>query len=358
MSNIKELEKKFKKAQESLVIQQSDFSLSSICDMVESDSIDLTPPYQRRDRWNEEKQSRLIESFLLNVPVPPVYLSEEDYGSYSVIDGKQRITAITRFIGGKLRLTGVKELQEINGLYFKDLPDSVRNALKIRPYIRAITILRQSDSELKYEVFLRLNTAGEGLKPQEIRNVAFSGKLNNLLEVLAKNPILKKCLKIDSESSNSYKKMEDIEHVLRFFTLRQNWRNMRGQLAAEMDQYMRANRNPDQNEIQNLQSIFENSITNCQEIWGGKIFAKPLGNNQWRSQLISPLYDAEMVAISMLSPAKLDKIKSAKQSAIDGVENLYEDKDFRHSVLQATNTPSSIVTRIQKMYDMLDGIGS
>lgn len=358
MKNTKELEKKFKQAQESLVLQQSDFSLSSICDMVESNSIDLTPPYQRRDRWRDDKQSSLIESFLLNVPVPPIYLSEEDYGSYSVIDGKQRITAITRFITGKLKITGAKELTEINGLYFNDLPASIQNALKIRPYIRAITILRQSDPELKYEVFLRLNTAGEGLKPQEIRNVAFSGELNDLLEELAKNEILKKCLKIESYSSNAYRKMEDIEHVLRFFTLRENWRDMRGQLATEMDQFMRENRKPGAKRIKELKLSFERSISDCNEIWGDKLFAKPIGNNQWRSQLISPLYDAEMVAISMLSSEKVSKIKKNRDEAIAGVIKLYEDKEFRNSVLQATNTPSSIITRVQKMFDMLDGIGS
>ena len=76
----KEIVDRFKIAQSSLVIQQSDFSLAAINDMVERDSIDISPHYQRRDRWSPEKQSALIESFLLNVPVPPVYLSEDEYG--------------------------------------------------------------------------------------------------------------------------------------------------------------------------------------------------------------------------------------------------------------------------------------
>ena len=92
--DVKSVLEKFSNAQESLVIQQSDFSLMTISQMVESGAINLTPHYQRRERWDITKQSALIESFILNVPVPPVYLSEEEYGIYSVIDGKQRITSI------------------------------------------------------------------------------------------------------------------------------------------------------------------------------------------------------------------------------------------------------------------------
>ena len=103
---------RFKDAQNSLVIQQSDFSLAAINEMVERETIDVRPLYQRRDRWSVEKQSALIESFLLNVPVPPVYLSEDEYGLYSVIDGKQRITAICDFLKGGFKLKHLKKFLE------------------------------------------------------------------------------------------------------------------------------------------------------------------------------------------------------------------------------------------------------
>ncbi|KJS07694.1 MAG: hypothetical protein VR73_08255, partial [Gammaproteobacteria bacterium BRH_c0] len=137
----KDIVNKFAKAQDSLIVQQSDFSLATIANMVESDSIDIAPHYQRRDRWNDEKQSALIESFLLNVPVPPVYLSEDDYGRYSVIDGKQRITAINEFLTGALKLKELKEFSDLNGATFDDLPKQLKNVLSVRPFIRVITLL-------------------------------------------------------------------------------------------------------------------------------------------------------------------------------------------------------------------------
>jgi len=96
--------RRFEGAQNSLVLQSSDLSLETIAKMVESEAIDVSPQYQRRERWKPASQAKLIESFLLNVPVPPVYLAEDDFGTYSVIDGKQRITAIYRFLRDKLVL--------------------------------------------------------------------------------------------------------------------------------------------------------------------------------------------------------------------------------------------------------------
>ena len=103
--------KRFKRAQDRLVLQASDLSLGTIGSMVEREAIDVSPDYQRRERWSREKQAALIESFLLNVPVPPVYLSEDEYGKYSVVDGKQRITAIHAFMKDELRLHNLEEFK-------------------------------------------------------------------------------------------------------------------------------------------------------------------------------------------------------------------------------------------------------
>ena len=158
---------KFLQAQNRLVFQSSDLSLDAIANMVKGEAIDIKPKYQRRERWSKDKQSALIESFLLNIPVPPIYLAEDEYGRYSVIDGKQRVTSIYNFILQKERLVNLEKFKEIEGLTFDELPSPLNNALKIRPYIRVITLLKQSDSLLKYEVFNRLNTGGDKLLSQE-----------------------------------------------------------------------------------------------------------------------------------------------------------------------------------------------
>jgi hypothetical protein len=123
----KSLIESFRDAQARLVVQTADLPLGRLADMVESGGIDLQPGFQRRERWSTEKQSALIESFLLNVPVPPVYLAEEEVGTYSAIDGKQRLRAIADFISGRLALRNLDRITEAEGLHFTDLPIEISN---------------------------------------------------------------------------------------------------------------------------------------------------------------------------------------------------------------------------------------
>lgn len=347
----KEILERFKVAQNSLVIQQSDFSLAAIYEMVSRKSIDISPHYQRRDRWHPEKQSALIESFLLNVPVPPVYLSEDEYGHYSVIDGKQRITAICEFFSGNLRLKMLKKFPELDGLYFQDLPSQLKNALTVRPYVRITTLLKQSDDQLKYEVFLRLNTGGDTLKAQEIRNVAYAGPFNEMLFTLSESPFLRERLKIAGDKSPSYRAMDDLEHVLRFFTIRSGWEQMRRPLGEEMDLFMSEHRHAD---TRGFHDEFLRALNACERIWGGHAFHKPTSDG-WREQLISPLYDAQMVAVSLKSDTELDRLYHCSNAVIRMTRETFEnDQDFVKSVSQATNNAAAIRRRVSTVSDILD----
>jgi hypothetical protein len=340
---------RFRIAQDSLVIQQSDFSLAAIHDMVVHGAINVSPHYQRRDRWTTDKQSALIESFLLNVPVPPIYLSEDEYGQYSVIDGKQRITAIQDFLSGNFRLRGLKKFPELEGSRFKELPLPLQNALTVRPYIRVTTLLKQSDQSLKYEVFLRLNTGGDKLKDQEIRNVAYAGPLNDLLFELSEHPFLKDRLKIVNEKSAAYRNMDDVEHVLRFFTLHEKWESVGGSLSDAMDNFMAEHRASTPNP---LAKLFRRNIEACSELWGSNAFHKPNGSG-WRDQLISPLYDAQMVGVSFLKSSEIAELANQRASVSRATRKLFTSPDFLKAVTQGTNTPSAVRTRVIGVRDML-----
>jgi hypothetical protein len=351
----KEIVERFKLAQNSLVIQQSDFSLAAIHDMVLNGAINVSPDYQRRDRWATDKQSALIESFLLNVPVPPIYLSEDEYGQYSVIDGKQRITAIQDFLSGQLRLRALKKFPELEGSRFGDLPPQLQNALTVRPYIRVTTLLKQSDDNLKYEVFLRLNTGGDKLKDQEIRNVAYSGPLNDMLLDLAKLPFLKDRLKIVNDKSAAYRNMDDVEQVLRFFTLHERWQAIGGSLSDAMDDFMAVYRNK---ASRSMASLFHRCLNGCEAIWGKRAFHKPTGLG-WRDQLISPLYDAQMVGVSFLSESEIQLVAGQRAAVLRATRKLFsDDDDFAKAVTQGTNTPSAVRTRIASMRDLLQGFSA
>lgn len=338
--------RRFEQAQDRLVLQASDLSLETIGSMVDSGAIDIQPQYQRRARWSNEKRSALVESFLLNIPVPPVYLAEDDYGVYSVIDGKQRITAIHDFMSDKFALTKLEDFEDIQGLRFTQLPRELGNALRVRPYIRAITLLRQSDPNLKYEVFQRLNTGGEPLNAQEIRNVAFRGPLNDLIYRLAGAEFLREQLKIRNDRSPSYRNMLDAEFVLRFLTLRESWKSFSGDLRKSMDNYMAHNQTPAVAALGAHEDRFTQALAWCQHLWGARAFQRPVAGG-WRDQALAGMYDAQMVAVTELPDASLRRLEPAK--VLSATRRLFDDDQFERAVREGTNTPQRVRYRISEL---------
>ena len=352
----KQIEDRFEKSQDDLVLQASDFSLKGLREMVENEVIDLSPTYQRRERWEVQRQSQLIESFLLNVPVPPIYLAEEGYGAYSIIDGKQRITAVSDFLSNSIRLKGLETFHELNGLRFRDLPSTLQNALRIRPYLRVITLLKQSNPLLKYEVFIRLNKGGIELNNQEIRNVAFRGPLNELIYSCAENQHLRDALKIAPDNkASAYKQMLDAEFVLRFFTLRTQWEDFSGNLSRSMDQFMIENRELSTRQIAVLKDAFEEAIKTCNDLWGEYKFQR-FDGERWRKQALAGLYDAQMLAVSSLTQVQRDKIRKFPNRVKKRTKKLFENSEFEEAVRIGTNTPSRLIARVKAVKEMLEAI--
>lgn len=343
---------KFEKAQNSLVLQQSDLSLQSVADMVESHAIDISPKYQRRERWDEGKESELIESFLLNIPVPPIYLAEDEYGIYSVIDGKQRITAIHKFLNNNLTLKNIEKFTELEGLNFSDLPNALSNALKIRPYLRVVTLLRQSDSDLKHEVFLRLNKAGVPLNSQEIRNVAFRGNFNDLLFELSENSYLRQQLKSSKDSKN-YKEMIDVQYVLRFFTIQEYWDKFPGNMDKAMDEFMFSNYKNSNNKIIKQKNSFLRALDFCKSIWGEEGFMKPDASKR----ILQGYYDVQVICSSFLSDSEyenaINKSTLVKEKLINLLKN---DKRFEESISQFTSNTKNVKYRIETFTNALKEI--
>ncbi|MCC9155648.1 DUF262 domain-containing protein [Streptomyces parvulus] len=353
----KQIVRKFEQAQDALVLQASDLSLETIATMVDSSAIDVGPQFQRRDRWDVSRQSALIESFLLNIPVPPVYLAEEEFGSYSVIDGKQRITAIRDFMRNQYALAGLERFPDIEGYRNKGLPASLRNALSVRPYIRAITILRQSDTETKYEVFHRLNSAGQPLNAQEIRNVIYRGDLNDLIMDLSANRFLQSQLKIRDSRSPAYRAMSDVEMVLRFLTLRETWQTFSGDLRSSMDHFMERHAKIASHSLAEHSNAFQRSISACEALWGSKAFKRP-DRDGWRDQMLAGMFDAQMVAVGLLTDEQIKSLALRRDAVLQRTRELFDDPSFEAAVRVATNTPSRIALRITAMKMTLVAVAS
>lgn len=344
--------RKFEDSQDALVLQSSDLSLETIAQMVDSEAIDLAPTYQRRDRWKPQAQSELIESFLLNVPVPPVYLAEDDFGTYSVIDGKQRITTIRRFLRNEFALGQLPKFSEVSGMKFQQLPRQLQNALTIRPYLRVVTLLKQTNPELKYEVFTRLNTGGQPLLAQEIRNAIFRGPLNDLIYELGREKFLRQQLKIHTEKEAAYKEMQDVETALRFLCISEKWQTFNGDMRRTLDEFMGANKSATNTRLIKYRSKFKTALHRCEVLWGANAFRR-YAQKDYRDQFLAAIFDAEMVAASELTERQFEKVVLAKASLSKPMKALFSDEDFESAVRVSTNTPSKVIYRIRAVKDLL-----
>lgn len=264
--------------------------------------IELQPTYQRRKRWNATKKSRLIESFLANIPVPPVILYEVNYDKYEVMDGQQRITAIHEFYTNQLTLTGLELWPELNGRRHDDLPPIIRSGIDRRA-ISSIVIIAEStaDSEeamfLKRITFERINTGGVDLSAQEVRNCLYQSEFNQLLIELSENEQFKRSLGIENNDASVYQKMEDVELVLRFFALR-SLDYFKGNLKSFLTAYMikMKENSLSSEEKDSLTAVFNQTITLACNLYGEKPFQPP--NLDYKKAFYKAYYDAVMVGLS------------------------------------------------------------
>ena len=313
---------KYSRSQLRVVREAKDYQLDYLRHALspERHQIDTSPAYQRRLRWNRKKRSLLIESFLLNIPVPPVFLYEHDYNEYEVIDGRQRLEAIKDFLSNNYSLLGLEFWPELIGKRFNDLPSVLQNGL-LRRSLSAVVLLAETrdaeedDLDVRRVLFDRLNTGGTKLNPQELRNALFPGPLNALLIRLARKPAFTKTWGIPAVSPNEeneppdvlqsntlYKTMADAELVLRFFALRDAVQNDKsGSLRRILDRFMEDNANLGTNHAEELEDLFTSCIERLYEVFKEGLFRLPTTGRPSR-----PLYDALMVALSRNSEADIE----------------------------------------------------
>jgi len=340
--------------QRELVTSVVDYNLETLSNLVTHGMIDLSPKYQRRFRWDENKQSKLIESFLMNVPIPPIFLNEDAYGKYSIIDGKQRLTAIHNFLRGRLFLQGLDVFADINGKNFDNLPKPLRTILQTRSNLRAVIILKQSDSFIKYEVFRRLNTGGVELNAQEIRNSVYPGKFNNLILELSENKKFHHLLGIkNKEKSTMYQSMRDVEFVLRYFTFKETWTSFSGTMRSNMDAFMDKGQKFSDEKIEEMRATFLNTIDVVEACFGENSFKRYVPEKkQYRKSILASLFDAQMFACTGLEKSE---ILTKKGEILARYEALFSNATFRQAIDASTQYSMYFKNRIQAVKGAIKG---
>ncbi|MDD9952589.1 MAG: DUF262 domain-containing protein [Zetaproteobacteria bacterium] len=278
-----------------LKTQMHDWPVEVLVKKIEDKDIILRPQYQRDFVWERSRCSKLIESILLNVPLPPIYLAEEEDGLLSVIDGLQRLRTFHEFFADKFRLIKLRGegLSDLNGCTFSDLVQKAPKAKRIlrSGNIRTITIGKDSDPEIKYDIFERLNSGSQKLNDQEIRNCIYHGKLNNLVmgtyntekedyskDGLRHNQHLQEIMNL----RKPHKRYLDAEVILRILAVIDLNGSVKTKYKSSMklliNHYMEENRDPEEDEINRLREVFNSTIEKVYTVFGKSSFRRYKGD--------------------------------------------------------------------------------
>lgn len=200
----------------------------------------FVPPYQRNETWTKTLKSRFIESLLLNLPIPYLFLNESweysknnVYQRLEIVDWSQRIRTIVAFMNDEFRLTELKYLNELSGFRFSDLP-IVRQKKFDRIPLR-ILVFKYLDKDQKKEIFNRINTTSDLLKPMEVRKWSYAGRFYDLLAHLARLPqFVELCPLTDKKLDRE----EDVELVLRYFAYTEKYSEYHEKVQKFLDDYI------------------------------------------------------------------------------------------------------------------------
>ena len=225
-----------------------DFSFGELLNLHNSGEIVIRPEYQRLFRWTTAQRSRLIESVLLKLPLPPIFLIEDEVGVLELIDGLQRTSSVIQFMDHnainepELILQGCDIVTELNGKKFNDFSTTIRFGLKRTP-IRAVVIKKSGNDRVKYEMFKRLNTGGALLSAQEIRNcssrmISGGAEFYNELQKLAQYPSFIEATTRIPDADREQKADEEL--VLRFFAVISSRPTFAGNVREWLDDFMEA----------------------------------------------------------------------------------------------------------------------
>ncbi len=325
---------------------KKDYTLSTIRIMFDEGDIVTDPDYQRDFVYTEKQSSKLVESMLMGIPIPTIYLCQENDSTWSVIDGQQRITSFVRFMKNEFALTGLTQLTNLNGLCFKDMDKEIQKVLK-NSTLRTISILKESQ-ELKYEIFARLNQGAVMLKPQELRNCIYRGSYNKMLVELAENKYLPGLFKDKND------RMQYQERILRFFALR-NFTEFKSSMLKTMNGYMVLHQNDDNTKIAADKELFNKTIDIIKQVLGENAF---LAINRDTGKVIEKfsgsVYDSIIIPFSFFSNHDLIAHADEIRKVINDLKQ--NDEEYRENTYAGTGSRKRVLGRIFKVYNLLTSI--
>lgn len=369
---------------EDISIDKKPMVMDAIIRRFKQGTIIMHPDFQREEVWSRETKSRLIESLLLRIPITMFYVSADEEGKLTVVDGLQRLSAIRDFVlkedykptnskalGDGMRLQGLEFLTDYEGNTFNELPISMQNRINETEF--TFTIINPgTPDEVKRNIFKRINTGGEGLKPQEIRNALYAGRSTELLRILATSPAFTKA----TTSSVRSNRMESYEVVLRgiAFMLRDadsypkngNMDKFLGDTMVILNSYpdfsdreiLRLEKmegldlnSVKKDRIEKIEEIFKLAMKRAKTLFGTHAFRKSYGTKR-RTPINKALFELWCSILAVMDENDFNKIRYSSQFMSD-YNALLDDDKFNVYISRDSWKPTSVRNRYVIINDMI-----
>jgi hypothetical protein len=325
---------------------------------IKSGAIDLAPDFQRRAGiWNEERQSRLIESLLLRIPLPTLYAAEDEVETWAIVDGIQRLTTIARFMEPdairqtRLSLSGLEYLSnEFDGAVLKDLP--VRLQRRLRETELVVHVIRHgTPEEVKFNIFARINTGGLPLSSQELRHALIPGNARTILKQWASTSEFLHA----TDKSIKDDRMADRELILRYIAFRLY--SFETYNSKDYDEFlrraMRALNQLEDAQVRALRQEFLDVMITAKEIFGKHAFRKIYSVPGSRYPINRALFDSVSIGLANVGVEDRKRLILNKKEIVEAFIKMMRDQAFDSAISQSTGNPAKVKLRFRMVADLL-----
>lgn len=344
-----------------IFVENKPFSLRQIVDLIDSGDIELTPDFQRNFIWDKTRQSKLIESILLGLPLPSIYLSQYEDGRLTVVDGLQRLHTIKNFLNNDHTLNNLEYLKDCNGKKYKEL-DGVLSQLRLRKFgqtqIMCFVIDYRSPSQLKFDLFRRLNTGGKPLNNQEIRNCLSRPSVQKIL----KDMVELESFGNATDWSVKDTRMEAREAALRFIYFYEQYKlsnpvgNYNGDMETTLDNFIDELNKREIDKLEKCVSLYDNALSIAYHLFGKYCFRKVLPDTV--NDRRTPVNKLLMLTLSVLfSKYEADTIieLNEENSLLEPLANFIESEDRLFDAMTwGTNGKWNIEKGFTSLWKFLD----
>jgi hypothetical protein len=322
-----------------------DFTISTLVTLLREEKI-VVPEFQRKYVWSRTQASKLIESLIIQCPIPVIYLDQEDDGTLMVIDGNQRLMSIRLFLNNGFKLRGLTAFPDLNGLLFKNLDPRIRSHIENRT-IRCITILKETHPQIKFDVFERLNTGAVQLNAQELRHGLYHGLLMEKLDEWGGYETWRSLSGIKDD-----KRMRGSELILRFLALTYDLRNYEKPLATFLNKFAQANRKAPAADA--FERKFKDTVEGVQKLLGQASFRLLDQNGTADKNFNSAVFDAQMVGFALANRSPADITATQRRNFVREYRRLQDNADYNRAITASTSDPPLVRTRIRMFQNLVE----